>query len=76
MPAAVVPQQPPDHAHAVALYELPECLCERLGLLREDRLAVGALQGQARIGNAGHRYRAELPEEADRVPRPAGRSSS
>ena len=56
-----------DDGHAEALDELAEHVGQRLGLLGEDRLAVGALQRQAGVGDAVHRHRAELAEEADRV---------
>ncbi len=56
-----------DYADAVALDELLERFGERLGLLGEDRLAVGALQRQSGVGDARDRDRAELSEEADRV---------
>ena len=67
MCSVVVPQQPPTMRHAEALDELAEHLGQRLGLLGEDRLAVGALQRQAGVGDAVHRHRAVLAEEADRV---------
>ena len=56
-----------DDADAVALDELLQRLRERLGLLGEDRLAVGPLQRQAGVGDARDRHGAELAEEADRV---------
>ena len=56
-----------DDADAVALDELAQRRRQRLGLLGEDRLAVGALQGQAGVGDAVDRQRAVLAEEADRV---------
>ena len=56
-----------DDADAVALDELLQRLRQRLGLLGEDRLAVGPLQRQAGVGDAGDRHGAELAEEADRV---------
>ena len=56
-----------DDGHAEALDELAQHLGQRLGLLGEDRLAVGALQRQAGVGDAVHRHRAVLAEEADRV---------
>src|SRR6185312_3119415 len=56
-----------DDRHAEALDELAQDLGQRLGLLGEDRLAVGALQGQAGVGDAVHRHRAVLAEEADGV---------
>ena len=54
-------------ADAVALDELLQRLGQRLGLLGEDRLAVGSLQRQAGVGDARDRHRAVLAEEADRV---------
>ena len=57
MCSVVVPQQPPTMRHAEALDELAEHLGQRLGLLGEDRLAVGALQRQAGVGDAVHRAR-------------------
>ena len=56
-----------DDGHAEALDELAEHVGQRLGLLGEDRLAVGALQRKAGVGDAVHGHRAELAEEADRV---------
>ena len=56
-----------DDRDAVALDELAEGVGQRPGLLGEDRLAVGALQREAGVGDAVHRHRAELAEEADRV---------
>ena len=56
-----------DDADAVALDELAQRRRQRLGLFGEDRLAVGALQGQAGVGDAVDRQRAGLAEEADRV---------
>ena len=56
-----------DDADAVALDELLQRFRERLRLLGEDRLAVGALQRQAGVRDAGDRDGAELAEEADRV---------
>ena len=56
-----------DDGDAVALDELAQRLGQRSGLLGEDRLAVGALDGQAGVGDAVHRHGAELAEEADGV---------
>ncbi len=56
-----------DDADAVALDELAERRRQRLGLLGEDRLAVGALQRQAGVGDAVDRQGGGLAEEADRV---------
>ncbi len=56
-----------DDADAVALHELRDRIRQRLGLLGEDRLAVRALDRQASVGDARHRARAVLAEEADRV---------
>ena len=56
-----------DDRHAVALDELAERRGERRGLLGEDRLAVGALDREAGVRDAGDRHGAELAEEADRV---------
>ncbi len=51
----------------MALDELAEHLRDLLGRLREDRLAVRALDRQAGVGNAVDRQRARLAEVADRV---------
>ena len=56
-----------DDADAVALDELAEGGGQRLGLLREDRLAVGALEGEARVRDAVHRQWGGLAQEANRV---------
>ena len=56
-----------DDAEAVALDEVAEHLGERLRLGREDRLAVGALVGDAGVRDAVDRRRAVLAEEADGV---------
>ena len=56
-----------DDAEAVALDEVAEHLGERLGLGREDRLAVGALVGDAGVRDAVDRRRAVLAEEAHGV---------
>ena len=56
-----------DDRDAVALDELPEHVGERLGLLREDRLAVRALERQSGVRDAVHGLARELAEEADRV---------
>jgi hypothetical protein len=56
-----------DDADAVALDELLQRFGQRFGLLGEDRLAVGSLQGQAGVRYAGDGNRAELAEEADRI---------
>ena len=56
-----------DDRHAVALDELAQHVGERLGLLGEDRLAVGALERDAGVRDAVDGQRRELAEEADRV---------
>ncbi len=56
-----------DDPDAVALHELLQRLGQRLGLLGEDRLAVGPLQRQPGIGDTRHRDGAEFAEEADCV---------
>ncbi len=56
-----------DDADAVALDELAQRRRQRARLFREDRLAVGPLQGQPGVGDAVDRQRAGLAEEADRV---------
>ena len=56
-----------DDRHVVALHELLEHVRERVGLLGEDRLAVGPLERQAGVRDAVHRHRAVLAEVADRV---------
>ena len=56
--SGVVPQQPPTIDHAVALHELLQRVGQRLGLLGEDRLALGALERQPGVGDAVHRQRA------------------
>ena len=56
-----------DDRDAVALDELAERLGERLGLLGEDRLAVGALERQAGVRDAVDGQARVLAEEADRV---------
>ncbi|HYZ42073.1 MAG TPA: hypothetical protein VE687_15860 [Stellaceae bacterium] len=58
---------PPDDRDAVTLDELAQDGRQRLGLLGEDRLAVGPLLGQAGVGDAVHGDRTELAQEADRV---------
>ena len=67
MCSGVVPQQPPTMRDAVALDELAEHLRDLLGGLREDRLAVGALDRQPGVGDAVHRQRRRLAEVADRI---------
>ena len=44
-------------ADAVTLHELLQRVGQRLGLLREDRLAVGTLKGQPGVRDAGDRDR-------------------
>ena len=56
-----------DDAEAVALDEIAEHVAERLRLGREDRLAVGALVGDAGVRDAVDRRRAVLAEEAHGV---------
>ncbi len=56
-----------DDRHAVALDEVTEGVGERLGLLGEDGLTVGALEGDARVRDAVDRNRAVLAEVAHRV---------
>ena len=56
-----------DDRDPVALDELAQHVGQRLGLLGEDRLAVGSLQRQPGVGDAVHRHRCVLAEEADRV---------
>jgi hypothetical protein len=56
-----------DDAEAVALDEVAEHVGERLGLGREDRLAVRALVRDAGVGDAVDRLRGVLAEEAHGV---------
>ena len=66
-----------DDADAVALDELAQRRRQRLGLFREDRLAVGALQRQARVGDAVDRQRRRSRRgSGSRRACPRGRSSS
>ena len=54
-------------AHAVLLHELLERVGQRVGLLGEDRLALGALERDAGVGDAVHRHRAVVAQVADGV---------
>jgi hypothetical protein len=56
-----------DDRDAVALDEFTEDRRQRLRLLREDRLAVGALEREPGVGDAVDRDRAVFPKEADGV---------
>ena len=53
--------------HAVALDELLQRGGQRLRLLREDRLAVRALEREAGVGDAMHRHGRVVAQVADRV---------
>ena len=57
-----------DDGDAVALHEFAEGRRERLGLLRENRFAIGSLQRQAGVGDAMDRQGGGLAQVADGVP--------